>query len=71
MIKDILGREIKVGDLVSYISSSHYKNIHVGEVVGFTPTGVRLLKFRSKQMSTQPFHRSSHQVCKLSMEGIE
>lgn len=40
--KDALGREIKVGEMVAYGTSSNYPTPKIGKVVGFTPKKVKV-----------------------------
>lgn len=41
-MKDRIGNVLSVGDKVAYISSSVYKSLRIGTVVGFTPCFIKV-----------------------------
>lgn len=62
-MKDFINQDIKVGDVVAYVSP-RYSKLWLGTVSGFTPKGVQLFPHGREQQ----INRAFHQIVKVGEE---
>lgn len=66
-MKDAIGNVLSIGDRVAFISSSIYKNLKFGTVIGFTPCFIKIEQDNNKDVS----NRNSNQVIKYLKDDTE
>lgn len=62
-MKDFMGYNLRVGDIVTYSSSSESARMEIGRVVSFTPKRVYVKPIKSGRFNSSPSAKRPHNLC--------